>query len=77
LDQLPDEAGYRYSDGLVTLRIDLQGGFALDTAASMPINFSHVVDVGMFHSAVTLLRGIVDPSRIHAINTPLLVSDNQ
>jgi hypothetical protein len=36
-------------------------------------NVAHVVDMGRFLAIRALLRGITDPTRIHAVNTPLLV----
>ena len=45
--------------------------FATEPSAAPPAT-PHVLDVGRFHALATLLRGITDPTRVHAVNTPLL-----
>jgi putative selenate reductase len=59
----------RYDDGTVTLRVTADGDISLDSTSAIPQD-NHVVDIGRFHSIATLLRGITDTSRIHAVNTP-------
>jgi putative selenate reductase len=66
----------RYDDGMVRVRIDTNGAASLDPASPRP-HAPHVVDVGRFHSLATLLRGITDATRIHAVNTPILASARQ
>ncbi|MEX0612705.1 MAG: hypothetical protein WD738_21665 [Pirellulales bacterium] len=68
LNELPS-GGYRYDDGMVTVNISSHDSISL--ASSRP-HSSHIVDIGRFHALVTLLRGITDRTRIHAVNTPLL-----
>lgn len=76
LDQLANRQGYRYNDGMVTLRVDPDGAFSFDSTSSLPPASAHVLDVGRFYAVATLLNGIVDSSRVHAVNTPLLASEN-
>jgi hypothetical protein len=68
LEQLANGEGYRYDDGTLSVRVDTDGVMALDGVSPRP----HAIDVGRFHAIATLLRGITDPTRIHAVNTPLL-----
>jgi putative selenate reductase len=70
LEQLP--AGeYLYSDG--TIAVTINANAAISLATSPPIA-AHTIDIGRFHAIATLLRGITDATRIHAVNTPLLTS---
>jgi putative selenate reductase len=73
LEQLTNGDGHRYDDGMSTVRINTTGEITLDTASTTP-HAPHVVDMGRYHAIATLLRGITDPSRVHAVNTPLLAS---
>ena len=66
--------GYRYDDGIVVLRVCLDGAMTLDAASPTPSS-AHRVDMGRHHAIATLLRGIVDAARVHPVNTPLLASD--
>jgi putative selenate reductase len=66
-------SGALYEDGEVAVRFTADGTFALGPASPRP-RASYVVDVGRFYALQTLLRGITDSTRVHAINTPLLVS---
>jgi putative selenate reductase len=68
-EQLDNGNGSRYDDGVVAVRINRDGAFALD---SSPPATTHVIDVGRIHALTTLLRGIIDATRVHAVNTPLL-----
>jgi putative selenate reductase len=68
-EQLEKGDGSRYDDGAVTVRINRNGAFALESASPAD---PHVVDVGRYHALATLLRGITDVTRVHAVNTPLL-----
>ena len=61
----------RYDDGVVAVRISPEGGLTLDSSAPPP-SATHALDVGRIHALATLLRGITDPTRVHAINTPLI-----
>jgi putative selenate reductase len=70
LEQLSD-GDHRYDDGMSTLRISANGETTLDTAAATP-HAPHVVDMGRYHAIATLLCGITDTTRVHALNTPLL-----
>jgi putative selenate reductase len=72
LEQLSD-GDHRYDDGMSTVRISASGEFTLDTA-STTTHAPHVIDVGRYLAIATLLRGITDPTRVHAVNTPLLLA---
>jgi hypothetical protein len=73
LQQLANGDGYRYHDGTVALQVSEDGSFSSEPSAARP-NAAHHLDVGRFHALATLLRGITDPTRVHAINTPLLAA---
>lgn len=64
----------RYDDGMVTIRICPTTGFALDEACQQPTQ-PHVIDIGRLYAFATLLSGITNPTRIHAVNTPLLSTE--
>lgn len=68
LDQLSNDGGYRYDDGAVCVRVAMDGSFSPQSAVTLPD--VHVLEVGRFHALVTLLRGILDRTRVHAVNTP-------
>ncbi len=63
--------GYRYDDGKLALNITSNGAIEL---ASPPPRSPYQVDMGRVHMLVTLLRGISNASRIHAVNTRLLAA---
>jgi hypothetical protein len=73
LRQLTNGDGYQYHDGMVAVRVSKDGSFSVEPSA-LQLQASHQLDVGRFHALATLLRGITDPTRIHAINTPLLAA---
>jgi putative selenate reductase len=73
LERLADGEGYRYHDGTVTVCVDAAGAMSLDRASTPP-ETTHTIDVGRFHAIATLLRGITDATRVHAVNTPLLAN---
>jgi hypothetical protein len=73
LEQFANGDGHRYDDGMLTVRVSTNGGFSLDPASSPP-HSAHIIDVGRYQALATLLRGITDATRIHAVNTPLLAS---
>ncbi|HEY3392855.1 MAG TPA: 4Fe-4S dicluster domain-containing protein [Lacipirellulaceae bacterium] len=62
---------YRYDDGVIKLSVNSDNleNVALEHPAP---NDSHVVDMGRFLAIRTLLRGITDSTRVHAVNTPIL-----
>ena len=68
---LPNGDGSRYDDGMLTVRINRRRRDCVRSDRRQP-HAAHVVDVGRFHAIATLLRGITDPTRVHAVNTPLL-----
>jgi putative selenate reductase len=70
--QLADGA-YQYHDGTMTMLIGLDGAISLNPKSAPP-HASYVVDMGRFYGIRTLLRGITDPSRVHAVNTPILAA---
>jgi len=63
--------GYCYEEEGLTICVSERGAITLGSASAHPEN-SHIVDMGRYHTFVTLLLGITDATRIHAINTPLL-----
>jgi putative selenate reductase len=71
LDQFSSDGEFRYHDGTVTLRVTSDGAISLDGTSATPQG-DHIVDIGRFHSIATLLRGITDTSRVHAVNAPSL-----
>ena len=71
LDALTDGDGCRYIDGTVAVRVSEDGSFSTDSAR-VPPRTVHLVDVGRYHVLATLLRGITDTTRIHAINAPFV-----
>jgi putative selenate reductase len=71
LEQLPDGGGHRYNAGRLTVRVAENNVFTLDRDSAPP-HAPHTLDVGRYHAVATLLRGIIDPTRIHAVNTPML-----
>jgi putative selenate reductase len=60
-----------YDDGMLAVRVSAGGEFRLDADASPP-HATHTLDVGRYHAIKTLLRGITDSTRVHAVNVPLL-----
>jgi putative selenate reductase len=62
---------YRYDDGIIKLSVNSDNLENVALEHSAP-NASHVVDIGRFLAIRTLLRGITDPTRVHAVNTPIL-----
>jgi putative selenate reductase len=76
LQQLTNGDGYQYRDGMIAVRVSKDGLFSTEASAAKP-SATHHLDVGRFHALATLLRGISDPTRIHAINTPLLAVSSQ
>lgn len=71
LEQFANGDGHRYDDGMLVIIVASDGSMTLDPASSPP-HAPHVLDVGRYHAIATLLRGITDPTRVHAVNTPLL-----
>jgi putative selenate reductase len=61
----------RYFDGVVVIEANSNGQFRLSPESDLPPT-AHRVDIGRFHALATLLRGIIDSTRVHAVNTPLL-----
>jgi putative selenate reductase len=76
LERLSDGDGFRYEDGVLTVRVNSEGAATLDSNSSPPRE-PHVIDFGRFHAIATLLQGITDPTRVHAVNTPLLAAVGQ
>jgi putative selenate reductase len=70
LAELPG-GGYRYDDG--TLAFNIASNGAIELASPPPLSV-YRVDMGRVHMLVTLLRGISNSSRVHAINTRLLAA---
>jgi putative selenate reductase len=76
LRQLTNGGGYQYYDGIVTVRVSGDGSFSTELPDASP-QATHQVDVGRFHAFATLLRGITNAKRVHAINTPLLATSSE
>ncbi len=74
LEQKSNGAGLRYHDGCVTVNVSPDGLFSPEPI-DVPLQAAHVIDVGRYHALVTLLRGITDTTRIHAVNTPMFAAD--
>jgi putative selenate reductase len=70
LQQLADDR-YRYNDGTITLITHSDRAEAVSIEDAVP-SAVHVVDMGRFLAIRTLLRGITDSTRVHAVNTPML-----
>ena len=70
-EQFSNDGGVRYNDGVVTIRVGPDGAPTLEASATPP-NAAYVLDLGRYHALAALLRGITDPTRVHAVNTPLL-----
>jgi putative selenate reductase len=71
LEHCRDGNGQRYYDGMITVHVSPNGGFSLESHTAVP-HATHFLDVGRYHAIATLLRGITDATRVHAVNTPLL-----
>jgi putative selenate reductase len=76
LRQLSNGSGYQYRDGTVAVWVTKDGSFSIESSTAKP-HAIHQLDVGRFHAIATLLRGITDPTRVHAINTPLLAASSE
>jgi putative selenate reductase len=72
LEKLGNGGGYRYHDGIVAVRVSKDGAITSDSEA-LPTT-THRLDVGRFHALATLLSGISDGTRDHAVNTPRLAA---
>jgi putative selenate reductase len=72
------ENGFLFSDENVTLAISHNGDIerALGEPTSVGGVPKQIVDMGLYHALVTLLRGITADGRVHAVNTRLLVERN-
>jgi putative selenate reductase len=71
---LEEDAGngwYRYDDGNVCIGRNAKNEFALASGAAPPSKPQRV-DIARFHALATLLRGIADATRVHAVNTPMM-----
>lgn len=66
-----DESSYH--DGVVIVQIRPETGFVLDETCTPPTQ-PYVIDVGRLYAFATLLRGITNAQRVHAVNTPLLAT---
>ncbi len=65
--------GGRYFDGTFTIDVAPDGNFTL-SAQSERTTATLRIDIGRFHALATLLRGITNSARVHAVNTPLLTA---
>lgn len=72
LAELTASREYRYDDGVVIVIGDRKGGAVRLAPESMRSGRPHVVDMGQFHMLAALLQGVLDASRVHAVNTPWL-----
>jgi putative selenate reductase len=76
LRQLTNADGYQYDDGIVEVRVSKHGSFSTNTNDAH-LDSAHHLDVGRFHALATLLRGITDTTRIHAVNTPIAAASSE
>lgn len=60
-----------FDDGTVKVQIRPATGFTLDEACRPPSQ-PHVIDIGRLYALATLLHGITNSTRVHAVNAPLL-----
>jgi putative selenate reductase len=74
LSPLCNGGGYQYEDGIAAVQVSKQGSFSVNITDAQP--HAHRVDIGRFHALATLLSGITDMTRIHAVNTPLVTADS-
>jgi hypothetical protein len=70
LEQLAD-GSCQYNDGSVIVNVASDNPTTLTLQLPAPA-MTHVVDIGRFLAIRTLLRGITDSTRVHAVNTPIL-----
>ena len=71
LTRLPQDGGFLFDDGQVTLQF--AAGQPIGLASDSPCPTSpRRVDLGHFHALAALLVGITSPGRVHAVNVPLL-----
>src|SRR5262249_17528439 len=71
LEELAIGNGYRYHDGIAEVDVSADGSFTANRNAIVQ-HVSHLLDVGRFHALATLMHGIADQTRIHAVNAPLI-----
>jgi putative selenate reductase len=63
--------GFSFSDGVVNA--EFTKDHALVSAKSAKkIQDGHVLDMNTYHTMRTLLKGLLNPSRVHQVNTPFL-----
>ncbi len=74
IEKLPQNAGHRYDDGTVVLRVGSDRSITLDMESPRPAA-AHRVDIGQLYALLTLLAGISSPRRVHAVNTPLVATE--
>lgn len=72
LETRGEDGRCRYDDG--TVAIEITDGIATALSADSPRpSAAHSVKMSRCHAMVALLRGITNPSRVHQVNTRLLV----
>ena len=71
--RLQEQSGgaFVYTDGTVTLHFAEDGTISVDEAGQTP----HRVDMGRYVALRTLLTGITDRTRVHAVNAQLLAGE--
>ena len=67
--QTTTDGGHLYSDEALTMGVTKSGAISLD---SSPPSTQQRIDMGYYHTFVTLLLGITDTKRVHAVNAPLI-----
>jgi putative selenate reductase len=70
-EQHANSDGAKYDNGQVIVHVGGDQAVELDPT-SPQLNATHVLDIGRLLAMQTLLRGITDATRVHAVNTPLL-----
>ena len=65
-----DEHGIIFDDGAAAVRFT--GPESTPAEVTRTPRGSHVLDLGIAYTMMTLLKGITSPSRVHQVNIPLL-----
>jgi putative selenate reductase len=66
--------GARYDDGVVTVRFGMGNQITLDPTSAPPATV-HLIEIGRLQAFAALLRGITDPTRVHAVNVASMADD--
>jgi putative selenate reductase len=61
-----------YNDGTLEVQLDTKSHEIVDAKALTPKAAGHKLDVKTYHTLRILLAGLLNPSRVHPVNTPYL-----